>query len=787
MTPPRQATRGPRRDAIADPWGERTPFGAGERWPVRVDTLLADGIAEEDVERWVPSASILHSNGDGQEIAVLGDRIVGVRGSAHDRVNHGRLGPKDLYGWQANASPDRLTTPLVREGGELVQCDWETALGRVVARSRELLDGPGGWGRFGFYTSGQLFLEEYYTLAVIGKAGLGTPHMDGNTRLCTATSAAALKASFGTDGQPGSYADVDHCDALALFGHNVAATQTVLWMRMLDRLHGPDRPALLCVDPRTTPVAREADVHLAPRGGTNVALMNGLLRELIHRGWVDHGYVAAHTLGFEQLAAAVEPYAAQRVAQICDVPARDVQAAAELLGSCERLLSTVLQGFYQSNQATAAACQVNNLHLLRGMLGHPGAGVLQMNGQPTAQNTRETGADGDLSGMRNWDNAEHIRELAELWNVEQATIPHWAPPTHAMQIWRYAEQGSIELLWISATNPAVSLPDLGRIRSILAKPGLTVVVQDLFLTETARLADVVLPAATWGEKTGTFTNADRTVHLSERAVAPPGTARPDLEIFLDYARRMDFRDRDGAPLIEWDDAESAFEAWKACSRGRPCDYSGLTYAQLRERGGIQWPCTEQAPDGTERLYVDGVFNTDPDYAETYGNDLKTGAADTETEARAREPAGRAYLLPVQHAPSPETPDAEHPLQLTTGRTVYHFHTRTKTARAPQLQAAAPDVWAELSVEDAAALGVREGEHVRIESARGAIEAPVRIGDIRPGVVFVPFHYGYWDVGEAAGPDGAAPRAANELTITAWDPVSKQPMYKTAAVRVAKAA
>ncbi|HKG01829.1 MAG TPA: molybdopterin oxidoreductase family protein [Conexibacter sp.] len=772
---------------IADPWGERTPFGAGEAWPERVDFHLADGVAESDVEQWVPSASILHSNGDGQEIAVKDGRIVGVRGSARDRVNRGRLGPKDLYGWQANASPDRLTTPLVREDRTLVETDWESAMDRIVARSGELLEKPGGWSRFGFYTSGQLFLEEYYTLAVIGKAGLGTPHMDGNTRLCTATSAAALKASFGTDGQPGSYTDVDHCDALALFGHNVAETQTVLWMRMLDRLHGPDRPALLCVDPRSTPVAREADVHLAPRPGTNVALLNGLLHELIHHGWVDEEYVARHTLGFDELAATVVSYTPERVAEICGVPARDVSAAAELLGTCDRLLSTVLQGVYQSNQATGAACQVNNVHLLRGMIGRPGAGVLQMNGQPTAQNTRETGADGDLSGMRNWDNPQHVRELAKVWNVEQMTIPHWAPPTHAMQIWRYAEQGSIELLWISATNPAVSLPDLRRIRSILAKPELMVVVQDLFLTETARLADVVLPAATWGEKVGTFTNADRTVHLSERAVEPPGDARPDLAIFLDYARRMDFRDRDGAPLIGWDDPESAFEAWKACSKGRPCDYSGLSYALLRERGAIQWPCTEDAPGGTERLYAEGVFNTDPDYAETYGNDLKTGAANSEADARARQPAGRACLHAIAYAPSPEVPDAEHPLQLTTGRTVYHFHTRTKTGRVPELDAAAPDVWAELSSHDAEALGVRDGDRLRIESARGSIEAPARVTDIRPGSVFVPFHYGYWDLSGEAGPNGQTGRAANELTLTAWDPVSKQPIFKTAAVRVSKVA
>ncbi|HEY8525276.1 MAG TPA: molybdopterin-dependent oxidoreductase [Acidimicrobiales bacterium] len=757
------------------------------------------------------SASILHSNGDALDIAVKDGRIVGVRGRADDRVNHGRLGPKDLFGWQANGSPDRLTAPLVRDGGRLVETDWDTAMGRVVDRSRELLDRPGGWGRIGFHTSGQLFLEEYYTLAVIGKAGIGTPHMDGNTRLCTATAAAALKASFGTDGQPASYADVDHCDALALWGHNVAETQTVLWARMLDRRLGPDPPALVVADPRSTVPAREADVHLAVRPGTNQALMNGLIHLLFARGRVDEGYVRAHTLGVEELERVTAAYPPGRVAALCGVAEAELEAAAAILGTADRLLSTVLQGFYQSNQATAAACQVNNVHLLRGMIGRPGAGVLQMNGQPTAQNTRETGADGDLPGMRNWDNPEHVRQLARLWNVDETTIPHWAPPTHAMQIFRYAEQGSLGLLWISATNPAVSLPELARIRRILAREDLLVVVQDIFFTETAELADVVLPAATWGEKTGTFTNADRTVHLSEKAVEPPGDARADLDIFLDYARRMGFRDRDGAPLMRWDGPETAFEAWKACSRGRPCDYSGITYAALRGGSGIQWPCpagrlgAPAPPVGAERLYADGRFNTDPAYCETYGHDLASGAAFSADEYRAKEPGGRAFLHAVEYEASPEVPTDDRPLVLTTGRTVYQFHTRTKTARAPQLHAAAPDVWVELCPDDARPLGVEEGDVVRVESARGALEGRARLSGVRPGVVFVPFHYGTWDLagaggagaggarpggpgGRTGGPEGGrAPRAANELTITAWDPVSKQPLYKVAAVRVMRVA
>ena len=587
-------------DRIANPWGERTPFGQSEDWPIRVDQFLEEGVSEEDVDRWVQTASILHSNGDGLDIAVKDGRIVGVRGRGVDRVNKGRVDPKDLFGWQANLSEDRLKRPLVRKNGELVEASWDEAMDLIVERSKQLLEEKGPLA-FGFYTTGQLFLEEYYTQGVIGKAGLGTPHMDGNTRLCTATAAAALKENFGTDGQPGSYADVDHADTICLYGHNVAETQTVLWMRMLDRLEGPNPPRLIVVDPRPTPPARKADVHLKVKNGTNLALMNTLLYELITNGWYDEEYVNTNTIGFEGLKQTVMEYPPETAAEICGVEPEEIREAAHLIGHAKRLLSTALQGFYQSHQATASACQINHIHLLRGMIGKPGCGLLQMNGQPTAQNTRETGANGDLPAFRNWDNVEHIQELADLWNVDRMVIPHWAPPTHSMQIWRYAEQGSINFLWVNCTNPAVSLPDLPRIRNILQQKGLFLVVQDIFLTETARYADVVLPAATWGEKTGTFTNTDRTVHISEKAVDPPGEAKPDLEIFLEYARRMDFRDKDGQPLIKWDDPESCFEAWKECSRGRPCDYTGITYDKLRGAPGYSGHATTstlRAPNGS---------------------------------------------------------------------------------------------------------------------------------------------------------------------------------------------
>ena len=775
------------RDAIADPWGRRTPFGPSDPWPVRVDQYLAEGTGVDHVERWVRTASLLHSNGDAMDVAVRGDRIVGVRGRAEDRVNRGRLGPKDLFGWQANASPERLTSPLVREGGRLVATDWDTALGRVVAQSKRLLDDRGP-SSIGFYTTGQLFLEEYYTLAAIVHGAIGTNHLDGNTRLCTATAAAALKETFACDGQPGSYSDVDHADVIALFGHNVAETQSVLWMRILDRLAGPEPPRLVCVDPRRTEVARAAEesggVHLAPIPGTNVALMNGLLHEIIANSWVDQEYVEAHTVGFAELTKQLKGYPPDQVARICGVDAEQVRAAARVLGQARRLLSTVLQGFYQSHQASAAAVQVNNLNVIRGMLGKPGCGILQMNGQPTAQNTRECGADGDLPGFRNWENEAHVADLARHWNIEPLQIPHMTPPTHAMQMFRYAEEGSIRFLWVTGTNPAVSLPELSRIRSILSQERLFLVVQDVFCSETAQLADVVLPAATWGEKTGCFTNADRTVHLSEKAVEPPGQARSDLDILLDYARRMDFRDKDGRPFPQWTDPSSTFDAWAASTATRPCDYTGLSHERLRAApSGIQWPCNADNPVGTERLYVDGRFWSGPDYCESYGRDLVTGAPVEETEYRALNPDAKAILKAAEYLPPHEQPDEEYPFALITGRTLYQFHTRTKTGRVPQLQAAAPQVWVECCAADAQRLGLAEGDLAEVASPRGVVQARVRINRIREGVLFLPFHYGYWDRGSPAG--GDADRAANELTITDWDPVSKQPLFKTSAAKLTR--
>lgn len=567
-----------------------------------------------------------------------------------------------------------------------------------------------------------------------------------------------MRENFGSDGQPGSYTDIDYTDCILMVGHNMAATQTVLWSRILDRLAGPNPPKLIVIDPRRSPTAAEATIHLSPRIGTNLALLNGIEHVLIENGWYDEEYISKHVYGFDDLKEKVKNYPPDVVEKITGVPAKLIKEAAEILGKSPSLLSTALQGVYQSNQATASACQINNINLILGHLGKPGSGIFQMNGQPTAQNNREAGCDGEFPAFRNNLNPNHMQELADLWNIELERVPHWAQPTHIQNMLNYIADGSIEMFWISGTNPLVSLPNLPRVRELLSKPEMFVVCQDIFMTETAAIADVVLPAAQWGEKTGCFTNVDRTVHLSHKAVEPPGECRADLQIFLDYAHRMDFRTKDDKPLMPWNTSEEVFEAWKSISKGRPCDYSAMTYDKLTGGSGIQWPCNEEHPFGKERLFEDGVFFTDVEVCESYGHDLETGTPYSKDHYLAMNPAGRAILKACDYKPSLEEVNDEYPMQLSTGRNVYHFHTRTKTGRSKALHDAMPNSYAEIHEDDAKAAGIQDGEDVVIRSRRGVVQIPAKISRIGKGRVFIPFHYGYFD-----DIDGKA-RAANELTI-----------------------
>ena len=725
------------------------------------------------VDAWVPSTCGICSIGCGVDIAVGKGTIVGVRGRTEHPVNNGRLGPKGLNQYYANRHPSRATRPLIRNrSGELVRASWDDAMQLVVDRFNDALatEGPDA---VGIYNSGQLLLEEYYTLGKIARAGLGIATIDANTRLCTATTASALMESFGADGPPGAFEDFEQTECIVLVGHNAAEQSTVLWMRILAAKAGPFHPKIIVIDPRRTlSVWSGADLHLQLKPGTNVALLNGLCYLLIENGTIDREFIAKHTIKFDQFRATVGRYTPERVEAITGVPATQLRTAAEWIGRSRTTVTTCLQGVYQSNQATAAACAVNSMHLLMGKIGRPGCAPMQFAGQPSSMNTRETGADGTYPAYRNWEDPNHMRDLAKRWNVPVELLGK--KPVAAPEIFELCEKGYIKVLWNICTNPAVSM--MHRSTHLRTLNGVFLVVQDCFAdTETAQLADVVLPAAMWGEKTGCMTNAERRCTLLKKAVEPPGDARADLDIFLDFARRMNLCDASGQPLLQYHDAEGAFDEWREISRGCIPDYSGMNYRALSENGGIQWPCNDDHPDGTVRLYTVPHFPSEWHISESYEADLDTGHEHTLEEYRKkRDPRGRAVLVATDYQPPLDTTDDQYPLVAISGRQTYHWHTRSKTAKAPQLQESAPDAFVSLNHSDARNAGVLDGDRVRVVSRRGSIVVPAKVGDIvPPGVVFVPFHYG--DLDEE--------QAANNLMPAAWDPVSKQPIQKMSAVRI----
>ena len=729
--------------------------------------------SQGDIDKWVYSTCNICSIGCGCYIAVKDEKIVGIKGNSAHPINRGRLGPKGENQWYANNSPDRLLTPMIRDSsGKLVPATWDEAMDLIVQKAIESLKQKGS-NSIAIYSTGQGFLEDYYTIAKIGRAGLQTHLLDANTRLCTATTEFCLLQSFGADGSPASFDDIDETETLMLFGHNVAETGTVLFERIMDRKKKTGKPFIITVDPRRTLTAKAADIHLQLYPGTNVALLNGIVHLILKNGWIDQSFIDNHTIGFQEMAESLKYWTPEKTSEVTGVPIDILLLVAAHLGKTPSLITTTLQGIYQSADATTACVAINNMHLIRGLIGKPGCGPLHMAGQPSSSANRTAGGVGTFPAQRNSANPSHIQEMARLWNIDEAKLPVGPEKGIEEQI-DMMEMGQIGFFWNIGTNPMVSLPNRRRARAAFEKT--FVVVQDPFLTETAAVADVVLPTALWGEKEGVMENADRTVNLLRKAVNPPEGVRTDFEILLDFAKRMGLKDRDGNPLIAYTTTEECFEEWKNVSRGRPCDMTGITYDKLEKYNGLRWPINEEHPEGTTRLYTDFKFNTETEYTQSFTKHQFTGRPLTKKEYDMKNPNGRAILYPSIYSPPAEQPTKEYPMWLTTGRLVWHWHTRTKTARSPFLHVAAPRGYVEINEADAELLSLLPGELIRISSPRGWIEVPARIGNVvQKGLVFVPFHFGSWERREAA----------NELTADFTDPLSKQPTFKQSACKIEK--
>jgi assimilatory nitrate reductase catalytic subunit len=651
-------------------------------------------------------------------------------------VNRGGLCQKGWTAAQLLAPGERLTTPLVRDSrdGPLKPASWDAALDRVAGEFRraQAAHGPDSAGVFG---GGGLTNEKAYWLGKFARVGLRTSSIDYNGRFCMSSAAAAAARAFGIDrGLPFPLPDLARADAILLAGSNAAETMPPFtrWLAEQQAAGG----ALVVVDPRRTPTASRATLHLQITPGTDLALANGLLHIAIAGGHVDEAYIAARTRGFAEVRRTAAAYWPERVERVTGVTVADQRAAAETLFHAERAVVLTARGAEQHSKGADTVSAFINLALALGLPGTPGSGYGCLTGQGNGQGGREHGQKADqLPGYRRIDDPAAREHVARVWGVDPLAIP--GPGRSAFELLdSLGTPGGVRALLVTGSNVAVSAPAAGRIARRLGALDFLAVC-DPVLSETAALADVVLPVAQWAEETGTMTNLEGRVLLRRRAAAPPPGVRTDLEVIAGLARRLD------APG-DWDpDPELVFGELRRASAGGPADYCGISYERIAAQDGVFWPCPSADHPGTPRMFL-GRFAT---------------------------PDGRARFFPVEHRPAAEDPDAEYPVYLTTGRLLQHYQSGAQTRRVRELREAQPSPYVEMHPDLASLHDLEEGDQVRVISRRGAAEGPARITDaIRADTVFMPFHWG-----------GAA--SVNLVTNPALDPVSKMPEFKVCAVRL----
>jgi len=674
-------------------------------------------------------------------------RLTAVRGDIKHPANRGRTCRKPLGLPFAVAAPDRAKVPLYREDRDarFEPRAWDDVLGTLAGKLRAIIDQHGP-DAVAFYISGQLLTEDYYAINKLAKGFLGTNNVDSNSRLCMSSAVAGYSGAFGFDGPPPAYADLALADCFLLLGTNTAACHPILWGRIRDRQ--AEGAFVICADPRRTPTAKGADLHLPVRPGTDLALLSALLHVVDRDGLVDEAFIERHTSGWEEARAVAREWTPARAAEVCGVQAELIEQAARRFASAGAAMALWSMGANQSTVGTLKNRALINLCLASGQIGRPGSGPLSLTGQPNAMGGRETGGLSTLlPGYRKVDNAGDRAAMAAHWGVPAEQLSP-TPGLHAVELFEGLQRGTVKAVWVMATNPLVSLPDGQRARAALERAELVVVQDPHHPTETSDLAHAVLPAAAWPEKQGAMTSSERRIGLVRRAVAPPGEAKPDWEIVAGLARHLGYGDD-----FAWRDSAAVFDEFAACTAGRPCDMTGVSHERLRREGGVQWPCPAQPVgehEGTVRLYENRRFPT---------------------------PDGRARFAPTPHADPAETPDADFPLLLTTGRVADQWHTMTRTGHSPTLLRSAGEATLSCHPDDAAAAGLQMGDLVRIVSRRGELRLPVLLDDGMPrGVLFAPFHWGAKHAAAGAG-------VLNALTIAAVDPTSKQPELKALAVRL----
>ncbi|WP_404421865.1 molybdopterin oxidoreductase family protein [Nibricoccus sp. IMCC34717] len=653
-------------------------------------------------------------------------------------VNQGMACPK---GWEALtplAAPDRCTTPLLRQpNGSFKAISWDEALTVFVSRFKGV-QARHGREALSFLSTGQIVTEEMALLGVLAKFGMGMVDVDSNTRQCMATAHVAYKQAFGYDAPPFTYRDFEESDVLVFVGANPAIAHPILWQRVMQNQRNPE---IVVIDPRRTETAAVATLHLQLRPKSDLTLLYGIAAELVRRDAIDRDFIRDHCSGFEAFAEFVKAYSLETAASEADVPLAALERLVSLIASGRRVSFWWTMGVNQGHQSTRTAQALINLALMTGNIGKPGTGANSITGQCNAMGSRLYGNATSLIGGYNFADAEDRTHVASILGIDPSVIPTRASRAYD-QILDGIEAGFIRGLWVIATDPAHSWIDqkrVGRLRDHLD----FLVVQDMYAdTETAKLADLILPAAGWGEKDGFFINSERRLGLTRKVRRAPGVALSDFSIFRAIGRTWGC----GEWFERWSSPEAAFRILQELSRGQPSDISGIDgYRDLARSGGLQWPFPEGArPQESERrLFADGRFFTDD---------------------------SRARFLFDPPTPPPETADAHYPFLLNTGRgSSAQWHTGSRTNRSDVLRKLAPtELFVELHPLDAARLQIADKSVVLIRSRRGSIRAVAHLtATVREGEVFLPMH---WPI-------------VNQLTFPAFDPHSRQPSFKCCAVRL----
>ena len=674
-------------------------------------------------------------------------RITGVRGDPDHPANYGRLCSKGSTLHLTARDEMRALYPELRtsRGEERQRTSWDTSLNAVADKFAAIIrrHGPDA---VGFYISGQLLTEDYYAFNKLAKGLIGTNNVDTNSRLCMSSAVAGYKATLGMDAPPGCYEDIDHARCIFIAGSNTAYAHPIVFRRIEDaRQKNPDLK-LIVVDPRRTDTASAADLHLAILPGTDVALFNAMLHVMLWEGWCDQAYIAAHTENFEQLKATLLEYTPQFASAICGIAAADIVQAAHWFAQGPTL-SLYCQGLNQSVQGTQKNAALINLHLATGQIGKPGAAPLSLTGQPNAMGGREVGGMANLlSGHRDLANPAHRAEVAALWGVPDVPAQ---PGKTAVEMFEAVRCGEIKALWIACTNPAQSMPDLNLIKESLDAAEF-VVMQEAFLnTDTVPYADVLFPASTWGEKEGTVTNSERCISRVRSAISPPGEARHDWHIVVDFARRL-AQKLGKHNVLDYANTEAIFNEHRTTTLDRDLDIGGLSYALLESAGPQQWPIPQGAQQGRKRLYEDGVFPT---------------------------PSGKARFANTAYVPVAEDTDVRYPLHLNTGRMRDQWHGMSRTGGVGRLFSHVEEPLLSMHADDMQRRGMAEGDIAQVNSRRGKLTLRVAASsEMRAGQVFVPMHW---------GSQFMSGLGVNALTLSAFDPQSKQPELKHAAVQVKK--